>query len=117
MRALVFIVSAALLSACGGSGLGDACKKTSDCSGDDLNYCARARICTRPCGIDTPVGPPGHPIPSDCPNDFSCVQEGPRLVCLKTCKDSNDCPAMFICTNEGTASVCELAQPLAQPPS
>jgi len=105
------------LAGCNGTSLGGACKKTSDCADDELAYCARARICTRPCGIDTPVGPPGHTFPSDCPSGFSCVQEGPRLVCLKTCKDSNECPSLFICTDEGNANVCELATPLAQPPS
>lgn len=113
MRALLFFASLALV-ACN-SGIGDTCKTNSDCSHYDLGYCARARLCTRPCGVDTPTDP-DHKFSSDCPSDAACVQEGPRLVCLKVCKTSKDCGEHYICTDEGTAKVCELASPLAKPP-
>jgi len=115
MRALAALALLAL-AACN-SGVGDACKKDSDCSHFDLGYCARARICTRPCGASTPVGAPGHQVSPDCPKDSACADEGPRFVCLLTCKDSNDCAKGFICSDLGTAKVCELATPLAPPPS
>ena len=112
MRALIFL-AAMSLCACH-SGIGQTCKKNGDCGGD-LVYCARARLCTRPCGADTPTDP-DHKFSPDCPSDAACVREGPRLVCLSTCKTSKDCPEHYICADEGTANVCELATPLGIPP-
>lgn len=112
MRALGLLL-VVLLTACGPR-VGDPCTTHGECRAIDYGYCAKALICTRPCGAQTPTPPlSGTSLEqTQCPSGSACVRRGIREVCLATCQQATDCPQDFSCVG----GLCELSQPFIPAP-
>lgn len=113
-RALWLLLSSVALAACGPR-VGDACTTHGECRAIDYGYCAKALICTRPCGAQTPTAPLSGTTEAQtaCPSGSACVRRGIRQVCLATCNAATDCPQDFSCVD----GLCELAQPFIAGPA
>jgi hypothetical protein len=101
------------LSACGAR-FGDPCTTHGECRSLKYGYCAKALICTRPCGAQTPTPPlSGTTLEeTQCPSGSACVRRGIRQVCLATCETAADCPQDFSCVG----GLCELTSPFSAAP-
>lgn len=109
-RAGLVVLLAVLLASCRAS-VGDACSTHGACrDGLEHGYCAKAGICTRACGPQTPTEPLSGATVEDtrCPEGSACLRRGARFVCLPTCTKDGDCAPGLSCSGEG---VCELLQP------
>jgi hypothetical protein len=91
-RALLFALAAAslALTACGGSTVGRACAKTSECEPGQTCYSSAPNgMCTKGCSMEATA--------KDCPGGTVCTTSLGLLLCSTVCSNSDMCRTGYHC--------------------
>jgi hypothetical protein len=90
LPALLSMMAASLLLACGGTSVGGACTTSDDCDPGQTCYTELpGGFCSKGCGNE------GAQL--ECPSDTVCAAHANRLLCAPLCKDKGDCRGDYEC--------------------
>ncbi|HYX92998.1 MAG TPA: hypothetical protein VE782_15635 [Myxococcaceae bacterium] len=106
---LIFLaaITAAVLSACGGSSIGRTCTQNGDCdNGQTCFLDMPGGYCSKECTIEGQS--------DECPGGSLCATTGTRRLCSDVCTVQSDCRAEYEC-NGVTGSSAKVCRPKTTP--